>query len=122
MSAQLKTCPNCKKGIFQAANVCPYCGTVQNTVQPAHQQAYAPAPGYTQNARPSKDKLAAGLLAIFLGGFGVHHFYLGNVGLGLLYLLFFWTGIPLIVGIIEGIIYLATSDSVWLAKYPPLTY
>jgi TM2 domain-containing membrane protein YozV len=41
------------------------------------------------------------LLALFLGCFGVHHFYLGRVGLGILYLCFCWTGIPAILGLIE---------------------
>lgn len=40
-----------------------------------------------------KDKLAAALLAIFLGGLGIHKFYLGMKWWGLFYLLFCWTGI-----------------------------
>jgi TM2 domain-containing membrane protein YozV len=56
----------------------------------------------------------AGILAILLGGIGVHKFYLGKVGMGVLYLLlfivFFWTFIPAIIGLIEGIIYLTQSD------------
>jgi len=48
-----------------------------------------------------RDELIGVLLAIFLGGFGLHHFYLGRVGLGILYLLFSWTGIPWILGWIE---------------------
>ncbi|MEZ4462632.1 MAG: TM2 domain-containing protein [bacterium] len=35
-----------------------------------------------------KDKTTAFLLAWFLGGFGIHKFYLGENGAGLLYLLF----------------------------------
>jgi len=48
-----------------------------------------------------KDATVAILLALFLGGFGAHHFYLGNKGAGLLYLLFFWTLIPSFVALIE---------------------
>lgn len=70
-------------------------------------------------AAPSKDKTAAALLAILLGGIGAHHFYLGNIILGIVYLLFSWTFIPMIVGVIEGIVYLTTSDENWLQKYPP---
>lgn len=66
---------------------------------------------------PIKSKVAAGLLAIFLGGIGAHKFYLGKPLMGLLYLLFFWTGIPAIVGFIEGIIYLTKSDADFAAKY-----
>ena len=57
-----------------------------------------------------KNKLAAALLAIFLGGLGIHKFYLRKVGMGILYLIFCWTGIPAIIGFIEGIYYLCISD------------
>ncbi|KAF0108351.1 MAG: hypothetical protein FD146_925 [Anaerolineaceae bacterium] len=67
-------------------------------------------------AKP-KNKLAAALLAIFLGGLGVHKFYLGKVGAGILYLVFCWTGVPEIVGIIEGILMLMMSDEDFSAKY-----
>ena len=36
---------------------------------------------------PPKSKMTAGLLAIFLGGLGIHRFYLGNNGLGVVMLL-----------------------------------
>ena len=48
-----------------------------------------------------KDATVAILLALFLGAFGAHHFYLGKTGLGVLYLLFFWTSIPWIVALVE---------------------
>lgn len=48
-----------------------------------------------------KDGTVAILLAVFLGGFGAHHFYLGRVGLGVLYLCFCWTLIPSIVALVE---------------------
>jgi TM2 domain-containing membrane protein YozV len=48
-----------------------------------------------------KDTTVAVLLALFLGGFGAHKFYLGKPGLGVLYLLFFWTLIPSLVALIE---------------------
>ena len=66
-----------------------------------------------------KDKLAAALLAIFLGGLGIHKFYLGMKWWGLFYLLFCWTGIPAIVGFIEGIIYLFQSEEKFNQKYNP---
>ncbi|MDD3114217.1 MAG: TM2 domain-containing protein [Anaerovibrio sp.] len=43
------------------------------------------------------------LLALFLGGFGAHKFYTGRIGLGILYLVFFWTWIPGIIAAIEAI-------------------
>lgn len=48
-----------------------------------------------------RDELVGVLLALFLGVFGLHHFYLRRTGLGILYLCFFWTGIPAIAGFFE---------------------
>jgi TM2 domain-containing membrane protein YozV len=64
-----------------------------------------------------KNKIVASLLAIFLGGFGIHKFYLGKVLWGILYLIFSWTAIPMILGIIEGLIYLLMSDEAFQEKY-----
>ena len=64
------------------------------------------------------DKKAAGnnpvvgaILAIFLGDFGIHHFYSGDTKHGILHLAFFWTGIPGIIGFIEGIIWLIDEST-----------
>jgi TM2 domain-containing membrane protein YozV len=62
-------------------------------------------------------RVIAALLAIFAGTFGIHKFYLGKVGQGLLYLIFFWTGIPTVLGWIEGFNYLSTSDENFERKY-----
>lgn len=68
---------------------------------------------YSQPQQPvryhSRDKTTAGLLALFLGGIGVHRFYLGQIALGFLYLLFCWTFIPAIVGFIDAICFFSTS-------------
>lgn len=64
-----------------------------------------------------RNKLAAGILAILLGGIGVHKFYLGKIGIGVIYLLFCWTGIPAIIGLVEGIIILCQSDEDFIQKY-----
>ena len=56
-------------------------------------------------------KLVVGLLAIFLGGFGIHKFMLGYTKAGVIQLvLSLCTGIGGIIGLIEGIIYLTKSD------------
>ena len=65
----------------------------------------------------SKNKYLAALLAFFFGGFGLHKFYLGKPGLGFLYLLTCWTGIPYFVALIESIMYLCTSNDDWNRKY-----
>lgn len=50
------------------------------------------------------NKILYSVLSFFLGGLGVHKFFVNKTGLGLLYLLFCWTGIPGVIGIIEGIV------------------
>lgn len=56
-----------------------------------------------------KDKTTAALLGIFLGGLGVHRFYLGQHFMGIIYLLFCWTFIPSFIGTVDGIVFLAYS-------------
>ena len=60
-----RNCPNCGGAIDESMRVCPTCG--YQIPQPK-QQVYVP-----------KSKLVAGLLGIFLGGLGIHNFYLGIV-------------------------------------------
>jgi TM2 domain-containing membrane protein YozV len=50
----------------------------------------------------SKNPTTAIILALFLGGLGIHKFYLGQTGLGIVYLLFFWTFIPAFIAFIEA--------------------
>ena len=56
---------------------------------------------YQQYNAARRDEVVGILLALFLGGFGVHHFYLRRTGLGILYICFCWTGIPSLLGFIE---------------------
>ena len=86
-------CPNCGQGLYPNTPVCPRCGC--QMYQPMVEQ---------------KSKLAAGLLGIFLGGFGVHNFYLGYTGKGIAQIvLSFCCGIGVIWGFIEGIMILCGS-------------
>jgi TM2 domain-containing membrane protein YozV len=64
-----------------------------------------------------KNKSTAGILALLLGGLGVHKFYLGRGGQGVLYLIFCWTFIPAAIAFIEGIIYFTMTDAAFDAKY-----
>ena len=57
---------------------------------------------YQQYESVRRDEVVGILLALFLGTFGVHHFYLRRTGLGILYCCFFWAfGITTILGFIE---------------------
>ena len=78
----------------------------------ARKRAIAPGAASTG---PSKS--AAGWLAIFLGAIGMHKFYLGQVGWGIVYLLLCWTFIPIALGIIDGIILLRMSEREFEEKY-----
>jgi hypothetical protein len=95
----MKYCSGCGNRIHQSARSCPGCGAVQ------------------AGAIGSKSRIAAALFAFFLGGLGVHKFYLGRIGWGFVYLIFCWTFIPAIVSFIEFIIYLTMSDEAFAAKY-----
>lgn len=82
-----------------------------------------------KNYKTMKSKTTAGLLAIFLGEFGIHWFYLGKSGKGIAYLLLFlvfcWTFfVPLIVAIvtlIEGIVFLTMNEEKFNMEYNTAT-
>ncbi|RZV06108.1 double zinc ribbon protein [Natrinema hispanicum] len=96
-----KYCVECGTLITKQAEICPDCGVRQPSVQ-----------GSTDS-----DKIAAGVLALLLGGLGAHKFYQGNMKLGVLYLCFFWTGIPAVLGLVEGILMLIADDTEYEEKY-----
>jgi Predicted membrane protein len=97
----LKFCHACGAQIDPRAEICPKCGVRQ--------------PGVSVGS--GKDRVAAAALALLLGSFGVHKFYLGKVAQGVLYLIFFWAYIPGLVGWIEGITYLRKSNEAWAQEY-----
>lgn len=64
-----------------------------------------------------RDKNVAGLLALLFGWLGFHRFYLGDVGLGILSAIFFWTGIPFILGLVDAIIFFSMDEDDFNYKY-----
>ena len=93
----------------------------QNRKPQPQQQAYAAYQQNSVNAEranwPIKNKIVAAILALILGGLGVHKFYLGQTGKGVLYLIFCWTYIPSILAFIEGIMILCSNDENFQIKY-----
>ena len=63
-----------------------------------------------------KNRYIAALLDFFLGGLGVHKFYLRK-WTGVFYLILCWTYIPTIVSFIEGILYLTNGEREFNRKY-----
>ena len=68
----------------------------------------------SESTQPTKSKVAAGVLAIVTGGLGIHKFYLGYIGAGIVHLvltlLIITSPISSIIGLIEGILYLTKTD------------
>ena len=128
-----KICPQCNTACDPAAVFCTVCGRQfqhQFTPQP-NQTTFVNQPGQFQgnqfyaqgqNYPPlAKSKTGAGLLGIFLGGLGVHRFYLGYFGIGIAQLLlstilllptygFSWV-VAGIWGFVEGILILTGGIS-----------
>jgi TM2 domain-containing membrane protein YozV/ribosomal protein L40E len=104
-----KFCSECGAVIKAKAEICPKCGVRQMNLGASINLGSVASNG--------KSRIAAALFAFFLGGFGGHKFYLGQVGLGVLYLVFFWTFIPALIAFIEFILFLTMSDEAFNQKY-----
>ncbi len=130
-------CRNCGKEVQPQAVACPSCG-----VPPLAEKKFCSQCGAATQpqqvlctqcgaslATPSgsKNKIAAGLLAIFLGSLGIHKFYLGYSKEGLIMLLVtvvggvitcgVAAGVMSIVALIEGVLYLTKSDEEFAQTY-----
>ena len=120
-------CPQCGAPANEGATNCQYCGAAiaQAAPQAAPAAQAQPQVIVVNNSQPVderaswpvKSKIVAALLAFFLGGLGVHKFYLGQAGMGIVYILFCWTGIPAFIAFFEFIILLCTSDENFSRKY-----
>lgn len=105
-----KFCQKCGTELNQKDTFCSNCGNNVNTNESTTSNNTG-----IQNTSNAKSKIAAGLLGIFLGCFGVHNFYLGYTekAIGQLLLTVLTCGIlsPIssIWGLIEGILILTGS-------------
>jgi TM2 domain-containing membrane protein YozV/ribosomal protein L40E len=105
--ANEKYCLECGAIINAKAEICPKCGVRQMPVPTS----------IGVSSSSGRNRIVAAIFAILLGGLGIHKFYLGRVGQGILYLIFCWTFIPLLIGFVEGLVYLTMSDADFNAKY-----
>jgi TM2 domain-containing membrane protein YozV len=64
-----------------------------------------------------RNKSTTAILALFLGGFGIHRFYLGQTGKGIVSILFCWTLIPSLIGLIDFFAFLSMSNFTFDSKY-----
>ncbi len=142
-------CKNCSANIDDNVAFCPYCGAhndaqgyqqsqneyYNQNEQQSGQYFYNGQQNYQyqqqntnynpqqMNTEPTKDKLVAGLLAIFLGTLGIHKFYLGYTKSGVIMLLVslltFGVGatVMAVIALIEGILYLTKSDAEFYQTY-----
>jgi len=78
------------------------------------------------DASLGRSRIVAALLAIFLGVFGIHRFYLGQTKWGIVYIVVAVATLGVggivtaIIGFIEGIVLLVMSDAEFQRKYPPV--
>ena len=106
-----KFCPKCGTELKEGENFCSNCGNASETTNNSEQVNTT----VTAVKPEGKSKMAAGLLGIFLGVFGVHNFYLGYTGKAVAQLLItvLTCGLGAIAseiwGIVEGIMILTGS-------------
>ena len=109
-------CKNCGKKMNNSAAVClscgaqkgagsAYCANCGNEVSDKAVVCLSCGAAIKQDTAnwEDKDKIIAGLLAFFLGGIGVHHFYLKENKKGIIKLIFCWTYIPALLALFDGI-------------------
>lgn len=115
-----KHCFACASILDARAELCPKCGVRQPHLPGSMPATTQPAPIIITSPVPvtTKNRTTAALLALFFGGIGVHKFYLGQGGLGVVYLLFCWTLIPALVAFIEALILFGMNDTSFAARYP----
>ena len=70
------TCKKCGKEITDGTKFCPNCGELQDSNTLSHSSGESP-----------KSRTIAAVLAFFLGGLGVHRFYVGKIGSGIVQIL-----------------------------------
>ncbi len=94
---------------FSNSKFCPECGAIFDEEE-LEECAVKEDVAAIDPTWPHRSKTLAAIFAIFFGWAGIHHFYLGQPKKGLAYLLFCWTGVTELLGIIDGVKYLKADD------------
>ena len=108
-------CPNCRSIISDDSNFCSVCGEQITTKDNGNEKDDNMSDDLRNMVKPDnpnsspKSRAIAAVLAWVFGWCGVHLFYVGRTTGGILSAIFFWTGIPAIVGFIHFIIILCGS-------------
>ncbi len=110
-------CRNCGKEILDSAVVCVNCGVIVREgtkycnicgAESNPNAAFCIKCGSRLSGKLMRSKIVAGVLGLLLGGLGVHRFYLGYVGIGIIQIIvtIITCGIGALWGFIEGILIL----------------
>lgn len=132
-------CPECGKQYSTQEKVnrvrCPYCGAETNVSYSDHQpdyqdqlrqfgnQASAAMDDVFSNGPSGKSRGVAGLLALFLGGIGLHYFYMGKTNAGVLFLLVAILScgalglVTHVISIIQGVLFFTSSQEEFESRW-----
>lgn len=134
-------CNQCGNQVADTAASCPHCGNPINSYnqppqnfrggygpqpqnfnggygpQPQNFNAYNAPNNYNTAYTAPKSKTTAGLLALFLGGLGIHYFYMEKPIPGIVFLVLCWTFIPALLALIQAILMFTMTEEQFNAKF-----
>mgnify|MGYP003958740539 FL=1 len=132
VDAQAVACTKCGLPPDIKTNHCPNCGSETN-----EEQIICVKCGVSLDAKKSKVNLSgnkfqktvwfnresirlknyAAVMALVGGALGIHKFYHGSWGWGIVFIAFIWTFIPGVIGFIEGIMLFLMDEDKYNQKY-----